>query len=169
MTRKKKVIVIIALALVAVLMLGAVVFTIYRNVQIERLRVYIVDSLLEKSGRSYSLSDRKELYDAIEVKTVFWHDIDSEVKHWMEDDYTFQRVTEDEEYRGYFSSYVYRPLYTAILYSADVEQYNGFGMKEGFYECMIECRDDKWSVLHFDGPYINVSECTPTEFVRRIL
>ena len=71
MTRKKKIVIAIVSALVAVLVLGTVAFTIYRNVQIERLRVFIVDSLLELDGKPYSLSDRKDMYDTIDVRAVY--------------------------------------------------------------------------------------------------
>ena len=168
MTRKKKVIIIIASALAAVLVLGAVAFTIYRNVQLERLRVFIVDSLLEKDGRSYSLSGRKELYDSIAVKSVYWHDINSHIKHRMKNDSAFRDAMGDDEFRDFFLSEADRPFYTAILYSTGVAQYNGFSMKDGYYKCNIEFRNDEWSA-YCEGPYINANECTPTEFVRRLL
>lgn len=168
MTRKKKTIIIIASVLVAVLVLGAVAFTVYRNVQIERLRVFIVDSLLELDGKSYSLSDRKELYDAIDVRSVYWNDTDSYIKYLSETNSFFRDSMKDDEYREFFLSEVDRPFYTAVLYSTAVWQYNGFNMEEGYYKCNIEFRNDEWGA-YCDGPYINASECTPTEFVRRIL
>ena len=168
MTRKKKVIIIIASTLAALLVLGAVGFTIYRNVQLDRLRVFIVDSLLERDGRSYSLSGRKELYDSIAVKSVYWHDTNSHIKHQMKNDSAFRDAMGDDEFRDFFLSEADRPFYTAILYSTGVTQYNGFSMKGGYYKCNIEFRNDEWSA-YCEGPYITTSECTPTEFVRRIL
>lgn len=169
MTRKKKVIIIIASALAAVLVLGAVAFTIYRNVQLDRLRVFIVDSLLEKDGKPYSLSDRKDMYDAIDIKGVYWNDIKSEINYLDKTNATFHDSMGDEKLRDNFYSQVDRPYYTIILHSMKTTLSNGSSSSGGYYKYDIEYSNGQWNLLYSDGPYITASECTPTEFVRRIL
>lgn len=168
MTRKKKVVIIIVSALVAVLMLGAVAFTVYRNVQIERLRVFIVDSLMERNEKSYDLSDRKTAYDSIDVLSVYWYDKKSYMSYYLlGEDEQLRNAMENDKMRDYYS-YAEEPCYAAILHFDKIELSNGSGSQEGYYKCDIEFYNNKWNV-YCDGPYINASECTPTEFVRRIL
>lgn len=173
MTRKKKIVITIVSALVAVLVSVAVGFTIYRNVQLERLRVFIVDSLLEQEKSPYDLSKRKYKYDVIEIRAVYRYDRNSYFEHKKRNDSTFEAVFEDtmknDEFDQYFSSYVKRPFYIIVLHSAGTELNTGSGSQEGYYDCGIEYSDGKWWLSYFTGPYITASECTPTEFVRRIL
>lgn len=168
MTRKKKIVITIVSALVAVLVLGVVAFTIYRNVQIERLRAFIVDSLLEQDGKSYSLSDRKELYDAIEVRAVYWNDERSYTEYLLETNSQFRDSMSDDKFRSYYYADIDVSSYAVVVYFNEMELSNGNSVQGGYYKCGVGMYNDKWYVLP-DGPYINVSECTPTEFVRRIL
>ena len=168
MTRKKKVIIIIASALAAVLVLGAVAFTIYRNVQLERLRVYIVDSLLEKDGKPYSLSDRKTMYDATNIIAVYQFDEKSFTDFLLENNTHFRDAMSDDEFRNYYYSGDNTPSYTVTLHSDEIKLSSGSSSQEGYYKCELEIYNGKWNV-YSEGPYISASECTPTEFVRRIL
>lgn len=169
MTRKKKIVITIVSALVAVLVLGAVAFTIYRNVQIERLRVFIVDSLLELDGKSYSLSDRKDMYDTIDVRAVYQFDAKSYTNFLLKNKAQVRDVNAYEELIKQLNSDNYTPSYTVIFHSNNAKFNNGSSSQEGYYKCELEVYDGEWTVLYSNGPYINVSECTPTEFVRRIL
>lgn len=168
MTRKKKIVIAIVSALVAVLVLGTVAFTIYRNVQIERLRVFIVDSLLELDGKPYSLSDRKDMYDTIDVRAVYQFDAKSYTNFLLKNKAQVRDVNAYEELIKQLNSDNYTPTYTVILHSGEISLSNGSSSQEGYYKCELEIYNGKWIVLP-NGPYINASECTPTEFVRRIL
>lgn len=168
MTRKKKVIIIIASALAAVLVLGAVAFTIYRNVQLDRLRVYIVDSLLEKDGKPYNLSDRKTAYDTIDVRAVYRFDEKSFIDFLLKNKERVHSIKAYEELINRLNSDSYTPSYTVIFHSDNAKFSDGSSSQEGYYKCELEIYNGKWGV-YSEGPYISASECTPTEFVRRIL
>lgn len=168
MTRKKKIVITIASALVAILILGAVAFTVYRSVQIERLRVFIVDSLLEKDGKSYSLSDRKTAYDATDIIAVYQFDEKSFTDFLLKNNTHFRDAMSDDEFREYYYSGDHTPSYTVILHFDETKLSSGSGSQEGYYKCELNIYNGKWSV-YSEGPYISASECTPTEFVRRIL
>lgn len=168
MTQKKKIIIIIVSALVAVLVLGAVAFTVYRNVQIERLRVFVVDLLLEQDGKPYSLSDRKTAYDATDIISVYQFDEKSYTDFLLKNKAQVRDVEAYEELISYLESDDYTPAYTVIFHSGKVSFSNGSSSQEGYYKCKIEIYNGKWSA-YSQGPYINVDECALTEFVRRIL
>ncbi len=168
MTRKKKIVITIVSALVAVLVLGMLAFTIYRNVQFERLRVFIVDLLLEQDGKSYSLSDRKVAYDATDIIAVYQFDGKMYTDFLLKNKDQVRDADAYEWLIGYLNSDDYTPAYTVILHSDEVSFSNGSSSQEGYYKCKIEIYEGEWSA-YSQGPYININECAPTEFVRRIL